>query len=258
MGGHKTFRVALPRGCGIAPLPITWSDRPFLEDPPAPEAVLMFVGHYGVSFAVKRAEPRIPLWVLFLAVQLVDVFWAVFVLLGIEKVRVVPGITASNPLDLYYMPYTHSLVGSLAFSAAAYLAWRFIARGDARSAGFIALAVFSHWVLDLLVHRPDMALWDDTMKVGLGLWNYPMIELPFEGAILFGGIWLYLRTAPVRRAPVWILGIVMFAVQLSSVLGPPPRSGKAMAWMALGAYAALAAIIARLERPAPPARERTA
>src|SRR5256886_13511425 len=71
----------------------------------------MFVGHYGVSLAAKRGDRSIPLWVLFLAVQLLDVFWSLFVLLGVEKVRIVPGITASNPLDLYYMPYTHSLVG---------------------------------------------------------------------------------------------------------------------------------------------------
>jgi hypothetical protein len=76
----------------------------------------MFVGHYGVSFAAKKVEPSITLWVLFLAVQLLDVLWAPFVLLGIEKVRIVPGITASNPLDLYYMPYTHSLVGAIAWS----------------------------------------------------------------------------------------------------------------------------------------------
>ena len=73
----------------------------------------MFVGHYGVSFAAKRGDRSIHLWVLFLAVQLLDVFWSFFVLVGIEKVRIVPGITASNPLDLYYMPYTHSLVAAL-------------------------------------------------------------------------------------------------------------------------------------------------
>ena len=64
----------------------------------------MFVGHYGVSFAARARGYAIPLWVLFIAVQLLDVVWAPLVLLGVEKVRIVPGITASNPLDLYYMP----------------------------------------------------------------------------------------------------------------------------------------------------------
>src|SRR5689334_23985237 len=68
----------------------------------------MFVGHYGPSFAAKAVRKPIPLWVLFIAVQLLDVFWSIFVLLGIEKVHIVPGITATNPLDLYYMPYTRS------------------------------------------------------------------------------------------------------------------------------------------------------
>lgn len=66
----------------------------------------MFVGHYGVSFAAKGAEPNIPLWVLFLAVQFLDILWAPLILFGIERVRIVSGITESNPLDLYYMLFT--------------------------------------------------------------------------------------------------------------------------------------------------------
>jgi len=81
----------------------------------------LFVGHYSVSFAAKTEEKRIPLWLLFLAVQLIDVLWSIFVLLGIEKVRIVPGITASNALDLYYMPYTHSLLGVMCWSVLAYV-----------------------------------------------------------------------------------------------------------------------------------------
>ena len=86
----------------------------------------MFTGHYSFSFAGKAlagksgeqdSVKRIPLWLLFLAVQWIDVIWSIFVLLGIEKVRIVPGITASNALDLYYMPYTHSLLGVLCWSA---------------------------------------------------------------------------------------------------------------------------------------------
>jgi len=130
----------------------------------------MFVGHYGVSFAAKKAEPALPLWVLFIAVQLLDVLWAPFVLLGIEKVRIVPGFTASNPLDLYYMPYTHSLLAAIGWSIVAFLAYRFAVRSaPVRAAAIVGLAVFSHWVLDFLVHRPDLPLYDNTAKVGLGL-----------------------------------------------------------------------------------------
>src|SRR5918995_3967004 len=106
----------------------------------------MFVGHYGVSFAAKRFEPAIPLWLLFVAVQWLDVVWAPLVLLGVERVRIVPGITASNPFDLYYMPYTHSLVAALLWSAAAFLLYRIVVRRSSRAAPVVvATAVFSHW-----------------------------------------------------------------------------------------------------------------
>src|SRR6267142_289369 len=103
----------------------------------------MFVGHYGVSFAAKKCAASVPLWVLFVAVQLLDFAWAPFVLLGIEKVRIVPGITATNPLDLYYMPYTHSLVAAILWSAAAFAVYRLAARGGNIAALVVAAAVFS-------------------------------------------------------------------------------------------------------------------
>src|SRR5215471_18695242 len=111
----------------------------------------MFIGHYSVSFAGKAAEPRVPLWLLFVAVQFVDILWAIFVLLGIEKVRIVPGITASNALDLYYMPFTHSLVGAVFWSALAFrLCQSFSSLKGWRSGLLVGAAVFSHWILDLI------------------------------------------------------------------------------------------------------------
>src|SRR5262249_2739099 len=116
----------------------------------------LFVGHYGVGFAGKKNAPSTPLWMLFLAVQLLDVIWAPLVLLGIEKLSIVPGITKSNALFLYYMPYTHSLVAAVLWSAVAFVVYRFFAgREKEREALVVAVAVFSHWVLDFLVHRPD-------------------------------------------------------------------------------------------------------
>lgn len=211
----------------------------------------MFVGHYGVSFAAKRAAPAIPLWVLFVAVQLLDVFWAPLVLLGIEKVRIVPGITASNPLDLYYMPYTHSLLAALLWSAGAFLVYRLLApRGDAgRAALVVALAVFSHWVLDFLVHRPDLPLYDNTAKVGLGLWNFPAVAFVLEAGLLFGGMWRYFGIGLVPRLRMIVFGLVMLVIQAYVFFGPPPASNKAAAWTALASYAVFAAVAARLERP---------
>jgi hypothetical protein len=208
----------------------------------------MFVGHYGVSFAAKRLDRSIPLWTLFISVQLLDVLWAPFVLLGVEKVRIVPGITASNPLDLYYMPYTHSLVGAFVWSAAAFLIYRLTKRRSGVGAAVIvALAVLSHWVLDVIVHRPDLPLFDDAAKVGLGLWNLPAIAFALEAAILFGGIWLYVGAGDVPRFPAVVFGLTMLAIQAYVFFGPPPVSAKAAAWTALACYAVFAAVARWLE-----------
>lgn len=213
----------------------------------------MFVGHYGPSFAAKAFKPKIPLWLLFLAVQLVDVFWSIFVILGIEKVRIVPGITATNPLDLYYMPYTHSLLASLLWAIATALVYRAIFRRDSwAAAAVVGAAVFSHWILDFLVHRPDLPLYDNTAKVGLGLWNYPVLALALEIACLFGGMYLYLRTT---RAIGWggrfgmiIFGCVMVAVQSLVFFGPPPASARAAAVTALVSYTVFAGVAYWLEK----------
>ena len=211
----------------------------------------MFVGHYGVSFAAKRVAPTVPLWVLFIAVQLLDVLWAPFVLLGIEKVRIVPGITASNPFDLYYMPYTHSLLAAVLWSGAAFLVYRLSSKPDraGKAALVVALAVLSHWLCDLVVHRPDLPLYDNTAKVGLGLWNVPALAFGLEAALLFGGMWLYIGADRVPRRGLILFGLVMLAIQAYVFFGPPPVSNSAAAWTALVSYAAFAAIIARMERP---------
>ncbi len=210
----------------------------------------MFIGHYGLSFAAKRIDPSIPVWVLFVAVQLLDVFWAPFVLLGVEEVRIVPGITASNPLDLYYMPYTHSLLAALLWSAGAFLAYRLLGprRGGPMAAVVVGLAVLSHWLLDLLVHRPDLPLYDDTVKAGLGLWNLPMAALALEATLLFGGMWLYFGVAAPPRRPMVVFGLVMLTIQVYVFFGPPPVSDRAAAWTALAAYTVFSAVAARLER----------
>src|SRR6267142_2241004 len=151
----------------------------------------MFVGHYSVAFSAKTERNKIPLWVLFVAVQLLDFLWAPFVLLGLEKVRIVPGITATSPLDLYYMPYTHSLLGALVWSGLALAVYKigWGAKASRAAAVLVGLAVFSHWLLDLIVHRPDLAIYDDTLKVGFGLWNYRGIEFVLEiGILVYGAV----------------------------------------------------------------------
>lgn len=207
----------------------------------------MFVGHYGASFAIKAVRPAIPLWLLFIAVQLVDVGWSFLVLLGIEKVRIVPGITASNPLDLYYMPYTHSLVAGILWATAAVVLCKPL-RGvhNWSVAAWIGAAVFSHWILDWLVHRPDLPLYDDTMKVGLGLWNYPALTLSLEALLLFGGMFFYMRrTLPINligRLAAPVFGVLLLAIQSVVFFGPPPTSPAAAAITALVSYVVFAAV----------------
>src|SRR5216683_126128 len=139
----------------------------------------MFIGHYGVSFAAKRFTPRTSLGVLFLAVQLLDVLFTIFVLAGVEHLRVVPGFTEYNAYDLYYMPYSHSLVGALGWSVAAGLVALAFARR--RTAIWIAAAVFSHFILDVPMHTPDLPiLGDDSPKIGLGLWQHRNLALAAE------------------------------------------------------------------------------
>ncbi len=213
----------------------------------------MFVGHYGVAFAVKTERNKIPLWVLFVAVQLLDFLWAPFVLVGIEKVRFVPGITATNALDLYYMPYTHSLIGALFWSAVAFaiykIGWRNI--GSNSAALLVGFAVFSHWLLDLIVHRPDLAIYDDTLKVGFGLWNYRGIEFVLEIGILLIGAVLYSKRngAIARKIGIIIFVAVLVLIQTSNTfLRQPPSSDRAFAITALIFYTVFAVIAFLLEK----------
>ena len=209
----------------------------------------MFVGHYSVAFAATSEKNKIPLWVLFVAVQLLDFLWAPFVLLGIEKVRIVPGITATSPLDLYYMPYTHSLVGALVWSMLAALVYKLVrgARASSSAALIVALAVFSHWILDLIVHRPDLAIYDDTLKVGFGLWNYRGVEFAVEIALLVIGIVVYLKRNIIksagRKIGIVVFGVFLILVQTQTTFGGRPLSSdRVVAITALTFYTLFAGV----------------
>ncbi len=205
----------------------------------------MFVGHYGPSFAANALDQdkRLPLWLLFIAVQFVDVLWAIFVLLGIEKVRIVPGITASSPLDLFYMPYTHSLVGALSWSLLAFIVCQMVPRLRGTRTGLIlAAAVFSHWVLDLIVHRPDLSLYDGVYKMGFGLWNYRIPSFILEMAVLFGGAWMYVKAVPRRGRVIAFVAVLAVLQFVGTFVFPPPSGDRSEAMTALFFYFLLAAI----------------
>ena len=150
------------------------------------------------------------------------------------------------------MPFTHSLPGAVLWSVGAALVYRAIWRTQGwLASAIVGAAVFSHWILDLVVHRPDLALFDDSYKVGLGLWNYPAIAFALEIALLFGGIALYFRTTrpkdEIGRYGMLVFGVVAVVVQAYVFFGPPPVSDTAMALTALGLYFGFAAIIYWLE-----------
>jgi hypothetical protein len=217
----------------------------------------MFIGHYGVAFGAKSVSLAVPLWVYFIAVQWLDVVWSILVLLGVEKLHIVRGFTEANPYDLYYMPYTHGLPGAVALSVtfgavvAALVANR---RGTAFLT--VTAAAFSHWLLDLIVHVPDMPLYDNTDKVGFGLWRHVAISFPLELAVLLAGTWYYARCLPPagRRGHIALRAfvVVMVLLQIYANFGPPPSSETMMAIMALTLYIALAAIAAWVERARTP------
>jgi len=196
----------------------------------------MFVGHYSVAFAAKSEKNKIPLWVLFIAVQFVDYIWATLVLLGIEKLRVIKGFTAGSMLDSYFHPYSHSLVAAMVWSAVAGLVYKIIFSGHGclyikHAALIVGVAVFSHWILDLIAHPRDLAIYDNKWKVGFGLWNYRDPEFALEIALLLGGIMLYLARnvmPAIRRTAVIAFGIALVVVQVGDTYVPrTPLTDKA-------------------------------
>src|SRR5690348_12914272 len=152
----------------------------------------MFIGHFAVAFAAKRASPTTSLGTLFIACQLADLLWPVFLLAGIETVAITPGITRFTPLDFRHYPWSHSLL-MLAVWAAVFAAVYFWRRGRWLSAAVLGLVVLSHWFLDLVVHRPDLPLAPGSdMKVGFGLWSSIGGTLLVEGALFVVGVRFYL------------------------------------------------------------------
>lgn len=195
----------------------------------------MFVGHYSVAFATKTDRNKIPLWVLFIAVQFLDYIWATLVLLGVEKLRVIKGFTAGSMIDSYYHPYSHSLIAALIWSAVAAVIYKSVWRARASNAAalLVGLAVFSHWILDFIAHPRDLAIYDNTWKVGLGFWNYRGPEFALELALLAGGIVLYLARnvmTTIRKAAIIAFGIALVIVQIGDTYVPrTPLTDKATA-----------------------------
>src|SRR5258705_8352380 len=185
----------------------------------------MFIGHFAVGFAAKRAAPRLSVAVLFAAAQFADLLWPVLVALGIEQVRIQPGITAFTPLDFVSYPYSHSLLMLLVWGA---LFGALSARSthDRRTWVVVAALVVSHWVLDWITHRPDMPLYPGSAKFGLGLWNSFGATVAVEVTMYAAGVWIYLKATRARdgigRWALWGLIALLFVSYLGNLVSPPP------------------------------------
>jgi hypothetical protein len=196
----------------------------------------MFLGHYGVALAAKRASPETSLGVLVLAAQWLDLLWPILLLLGVERVAIAPGITRMVPLDFLHYPWSHSLLMVLLWAAllGGAVAWRL----GFRAGSVVALCVASHWFLDVLMHRPDLPLLPGSdARLGLGLWNSPVATVVLEAAFFLGGLWVYLRTTEpadrVGRWSFWAWVAFLTAIEVGNFTGPPPPSATAVARVTL-------------------------
>ena len=209
----------------------------------------MFVGHYAAALAAKAAEPRAPLWTYVAAAQLVDIGWSGLIMTGAERVSFDSSLPGSV-LVLEHMPWTHSLPGALAWAVAAALLAGWALRLPRRAAVFVGLTVFSHWLLDLLVHRPDLALWFDGPKVGFGLWNAPVVEQAVEMGLLAlaGAAWAAQRASSGLAAwpAVAFLGFLV-TLQIVAMILPAATSATAMGANALAAYMVTTAVAALVD-----------
>ena len=215
----------------------------------------MFVGHYAAALAAKAVAPKAPLWTCVLASQLIDVGWSVLIITGAERVRVDPSLPGSA-LVLEHMPYTHSLPAALLWAVAAGLLASWLLKLPRWAGVVVGLTVLSHWGLDFLVHRPDLALWFDGPKVGLGWWNYPVPEQALEMGLLAmaGAAWAWRRGIEGRSwwpAPLF-LGLLL-AVQEIALASPAGGGATQLGLTALAVYLVVTLIARFIEPPLKPA-----
>ena len=200
----------------------------------------MLLGHYGVAFAAKRSTPRSSLGTTVFAAQWLDELWPILLVAGIERVRVVPGLMAANPLDFEYYPFSHGLAAAVVWSVLFGVAY-YAARRDVRAATIIGALVLSHWILDLPMHRPDLPLWPGSdVRVGLGAWNSIPLTILLELVVFVSGLVVYLRVTRARDRigswALWALVLVLVAIFASGFASAPPPNGRAVGIAAFGLW----------------------
>jgi hypothetical protein len=199
----------------------------------------MFLGHFGLAFATKKAAPKTSLGTLVFAAQFADLLWPILLLLGIERVRIVPGILAASPFDFTSYPISHSLVAQLGWGALLGLIY-FAIRRDGITALLVGGLVPTHWVLDFIAHRPDMPIFPGGPKYGLGMWNSIPLTISVEYVLFAAGIALYVSATRAKdtsgNLALWSLVALLGVVYPASMFGPPPPSMQALAWSAIAIW----------------------
>ena len=200
----------------------------------------MFIGHFGVGFGAKKISSLPSLGTMFLAAQFIDLLWPIFILLGIEKVTIVPGGPPFKTLDFTYYPFSHSLFGVVIWSLLFGLIYYFVKK-NLRGSVLLGGLVLSHWVLDFFTHVPDLPifLWSDT-KVGLGLWNSPAATIIIEVLIYLAGAFLYLRYRKEqnKKGLIGTIGLVfvLLLIYIISSFGSASLSVEAIGYSGLGLW----------------------
>jgi hypothetical protein len=195
----------------------------------------MVIGHFGIGFGAKKYAPKVSLGTLFIAVQWADLLWPVLLLFDVERVDVVKD-NPKFPLDFTYYPITHSLLMGLFWGFCFGLLY-WLVKKNVRNAFVLGICEVSHWVLDLIVHRPDLPIFpDNSDKVGLGLWDYPLAAIVIEAVIFLIGLILYLQSTRAKNKSghwgLWLLVILLVLNQVAGALSPMPPSGHAIGWAA--------------------------
>jgi membrane-bound metal-dependent hydrolase YbcI (DUF457 family) len=200
----------------------------------------VFIGHNAVGFGSKGAARRTSLGLLMAAPMLLDLIWPIFLLLGIEHLRIPPiRPTKFTPLEFNDYPWSHSLAMCVVWAVlfAGVYFWR-----TRYTAGAVTLffGVVSHWVLDFVTHAPDLPLWPGGPKVGLGLWNYPVATIAIECALFTIGIFVYRGvTEPVDvtgSVSLWGLIVTLALIYIVNAGSPPPTNVRYVAYSALALY----------------------
>jgi FtsH-binding integral membrane protein len=200
----------------------------------------MFIGHFAVGLGAKKVAPQVKLGTLFFAAQFLDLLWPIFLILGIEHARIAPGNTAFTPFDFYDYPFSHSLLMSIVWAVLFGGIYYYVKR-NLRNSIVVGCAVFSHWLLDFISHKPDLAIAPGIHFVlGLGLWNSIIGTIFIEGFLFIGAVYIYTRTTKsidrIGNYAFWGLIALLLISYIANIISPPPPNMTAVAYAGLAQW----------------------